>query len=66
MENDSLARRAPAGGALDRRLILLGSYIEHTMQTDPASQDKAQEEPRWLPGAQPGPYRHVKTSTRAP
>ena len=66
MGYDSLDRRAPDAGALDRRLILLGSYIEHIMQTDPASQGQAQEEPRWLPGAQPGPYRHVKTSTRAP
>ena len=40
MVKDSLARRAPDAGALDRRLILLGSYIEHTMQADPASQDR--------------------------
>ena len=40
MGKDSLARRAPDAGALDRRLILLGSYIEHTMQADPASQDR--------------------------
>ena len=32
MGNDSLARRAPDAGALDRRLILLGSYIDSLSQ----------------------------------
>ena len=37
MGNDSLARRAPDAGALDRRLILLGSYIDSLSQADPVS-----------------------------
>ena len=34
---DSLARRAPDAGALDRRLILLGSCIDSVSQADPVS-----------------------------
>ena len=37
MGKDSLARRAPDAGALDRRLILLGSCIDSVSQADPVS-----------------------------
>ena len=37
MGKDSLARRTPDAGALDRRLILIGSYIDSVSQADPVS-----------------------------
>ena len=37
---DSLARRAPDAGALDRRLILLGFCIDSVSQADPVSMTK--------------------------
>ena len=75
MGNDSLARRAPDGGALDRRLILLGSYIEHTMQTDPASKDRLRksldgflernQDPNVTSRHQPERHEHQAEITRA-
>ena len=75
MGNDSLARRAPDAGALDRHLILLGSYIEHTMQTDPASQDRLRksldgflernQDPTATSRHQPERHEHQAEITRA-
>ena len=37
MVKDSLARRAPDAGTLDRRLTLIGSYIDSVSQAAPVS-----------------------------
>ena len=40
MGKDWLARRAPDAGALDRRLILIDSYVESVGQTDTVSRKR--------------------------
>ena len=37
MGKDSLARRAPDADGLDRRLTLIGSYIDSVSQAEPVS-----------------------------
>ena len=37
-----------------RRLILIGSYMEHVTETDPDSQGPSHEGTRWLPGTGSG------------